>query len=517
MSASRQKKLRQELSPAEVEKKQQAQTEEAKAAKKLKIWTVVFYVAIAAMIVGILVNTVVKSGVVERTTTAATVSGHKLSAADMNYFYLNAVNNETYLPYLVDNTKPLTEQVYNEEDGQTWADLMMDTAMQTARNTYAVYDKAVEAGYTLSDEDKTAIEKEISTLGTYAKMYGYSDASAFLSAYYGKGCNEKTYRNYLTVNAVASGYYQSVVGAFTYTQEQIEAEAAANPENYTSYTYRSAAMYTSNFYTTELAEGEKRTEEETAAALTAAKNAAELIANAGKTGEENFASAYDLQTGTESTTDSTLKSNVLSSSIPSAITEWVTDSARKTGDVTTIDMANDAGCYAVMFVGSDDNTGFHLVDVRHILIQTSDKVSDEDALAKIQEIKAEYDADPTEENFAKLANELTEDTGNTGNKGGLYENVYPGQMVAEFNDWCFDAARKTGDVDIVKTSYGYHLMYFVKSHEQTFRDYMVESALMNKDATDWYTAATEAEAYTAGSGMKYCTTDVVVRANTSKQ
>ena len=36
-------------------------------------------------------------------------------------------------------------------------------------------------------------------------------------------------------------------------------------------------------------------------------------------------------------------------------------------------------------------------------------------------------------------------------------------MVPEFNDWCFDASRQYGDYDLVKTSYGYHVMFFVKS------------------------------------------------------
>ena len=34
-------------------------------------------------------------------------------------------------------------------------------------------------------------------------------------------------------------------------------------------------------------------------------------------------------------------------------------------------------------------------------------------------------------------------------------------MVEAFNDWIFAQSRKAGDVDIVKTDYGYHVMYFV--------------------------------------------------------
>ena len=33
-------------------------------------------------------------------------------------------------------------------------------------------------------------------------------------------------------------------------------------------------------------------------------------------------------------------------------------------------------------------------------------------------------------------------------------------MVTEFNDWCFADGRAVGDSGIVKTSYGYHIMFF---------------------------------------------------------
>ncbi len=67
----------------------------------------------------------------------------------------------------------------------------------------------------------------------------------------------------------------------------------------------------------------------------------------------------------------------------------------------------------------------------------------------------------TEDAFAALANEKSEDPGSNTN-GGLYENVYKGQMVEPFENWCFDESRQPGDTGLVKTSYGYHIMYFVK-------------------------------------------------------
>ena len=52
------------------------------------------------------------------------------------------------------------------------------------------------------------------------------------------------------------------------------------------------------------------------------------------------------------------------------------------------------------------------------------------------------------------------DTGSAAN-GGKYENVTIGSMVEEFEDWSVDAKRKAGDVEMIETDYGVHIMYYV--------------------------------------------------------
>ena len=65
----------------------------------------------------------------------------------------------------------------------------------------------------------------------------------------------------------------------------------------------------------------------------------------------------------------------------------------------------------------------------------------------------------TEDSFAALADETSQDPGSNTN-GGLYEDVTVGMMVEEFEAWCFDENRQVGDYGIVKTALGYHIMYF---------------------------------------------------------
>ncbi len=119
-----------------------------------------------------------------------------------------------------------------------------------------------------------------------------------------------------------------------------------------------------------------------------------------------------------------------------------------------------------------------LVDVRHILVGPEGGTADENGVttyseeewaaceAEAQEILDQWLAgDKTEESFAALANSKSEDGGSNTN-GGLYEDVYTGQMVEPFDAWCFDEARQSGDYGLVKTDYGYHVMYFVDSRPQ---------------------------------------------------
>ena len=113
------------------------------------------------------------------------------------------------------------------------------------------------------------------------------------------------------------------------------------------------------------------------------------------------------------------------------------------------------------------------VDVRHVLISPEGGTTDENGTTTYSD--EEWEAcersarelmnswtkgDRSEASFAALAQSASQDPGSASN-GGLYQNVREGEMVPEFNDWCFDENREPGHSGVVKTDYGYHLMYFV--------------------------------------------------------
>lgn len=134
-----------------------------------------------------------------------------------------------------------------------------------------------------------------------------------------------------------------------------------------------------------------------------------------------------------------------------------------------------------------------LVDVRHILFTPEGGTTDESGVttyseeeweacrAKAEDILNMWTAGAqTEESFAALASAMTQDPGSK-ETGGLYEDVQQGQMVEEFDAWCFDEAREPGHHGIVKTTYGYHVMYFVDS-TAIWQEYVSQNLLAEKSS-----------------------------------
>ena len=177
-----------------------------------------------------------------------------------------------------------------------------------------------------------------------------------------------------------------------------------------------------------------------------------------------------------------------------------------------------------MFQDATDNN-FALKNVRHILVTPAHEHADgethaegetyseeelADAKATAEEILALWESgEATEDSFAALANEKSAD--GDGTTGGLYETIYPGQMVTAFEDWCFAEGRKAGDTDIVETEYGFHVMYFSGNSDVTYRNYLIENELRSADLTNWYNE-TLASMTTTDGDTKYVRQDLVLSA-----
>ena len=76
--------------------------------------------------------------------------------------------------------------------------------------------------------------------------------------------------------------------------------------------------------------------------------------------------------------------------------------------------------------------------------------------------------------YYKVDKDVFEQYGNTYTEDSnvFYDNVYKGQMVAEFENWLFDAVRVEGEISYpepVETDYGYHIMYYVGNEIEAWK------------------------------------------------
>lgn len=510
MSASREKATRREQ---RAEQEQQVKTPQkkqlgyiARQRRQRIINSVVAVVVVLALII-----TVFSSTLLYKHNNAVRIGDDKYTVTEFNYYYSNAYNNtynnllssygEEYISYFIDTNSRLDKQTYIGDASLTWDDYFTQTAIATMEEVTILYNEAVKAGYSLDAEQQAELQEGIDAIAATAESYGVSEKQ-FLKAAYGKGMNMEIYAEQFTRSYTAYAYAEDVLNGFEYSADELEAHYAADPSAFDTVSFRS-------FYLSGAADDEAGID--SATAMSNALNQAEAMVSASSA--EVFADlAYEYAPEDSKETyedeDATLSKNLTLASVSSApFGEWLFEDGRSYGDTTVV--KSGTGYYAVLFESRED-TRYELVNVRHILIApTEDAETGEISTAAWTEanktatsiLESWQSGDATEDSFAELANAQSADS--DGTDGGLYENVYKGQMVPEFEAWCFDEARQPGDTGIVKTDYGYHIMYFVGTGDNYWES-SVDAAMRNADYAEWYAAASEGvETKEYGLGMLF--------------
>ncbi|MCR5485197.1 MAG: peptidylprolyl isomerase [Clostridiales bacterium] len=397
---------------------------------------------------------------------------------------------------------------------------------------YSLYDNAMKENYKVTEDEQKEIDNEILQMRNTASGANSSSQNAmsmslnsYLKYTYGKGVNESFLRDLMAKQHIVQRYSEDKQQSFEdkYTDEVLDKEYAKDKDQYDVVDLRT---YTFDLETLTAKEGEsekalkarqtKADEKVKASAdalLKAVKDEKSFIAEAKKVHakaeaeeKKDDTAAETAETETKEEADTTAAEDTDTAAAEDADTaaadkddydadtetkkyyqtkenvtsllgedgaKWAFDDSRKAGNskVFKTDSA-----YIVVYLAK---TQYPLptADVRHILFTTKNTDTGEELSSdEIKEKKSKADSiyeewkkgDKTEDSFATLAESNTEDTGSASN-GGLYENVTPGQMVAEFNDWVFDKNRKPGDNAMIESDYGYHIMYYVGNETLNYR------------------------------------------------
>lgn len=470
MGASRERKKRLEAKETGEVKVNKKEVEEAKKNKQFKT------IAIVVLIVIVLCAAIIfvlRSDFFYQNATAVRVNDTKYSIAEYNYFRkLKEIEYESYFGDLEGMSDLIT------------TDIIKDATIKEMAKSTMYYDAAIKAGYDLPDDMKADIEANYAALGDYASMMGMT-IDSYAAQTYGKGVDAKSFKEFATKNALSKSYQEYMYTSFEFTEEELaEGYVPAEDDLFGYYLY--------SFYNS------AQEDEENAGEIT--KKLAEEFASK-VTGIESFQKlcveySVDYNKIMYSRDSEAAFVNNAGESVNETYRDWVTDEARKEGDIEVF--TDKVGSYVVYFVNRNTNdytpvsVRMALFDVDVVYSDYEDeaeyiKAYDEDlkAVTKSAESVIEQwkDGEMTEESFAKLAD--TYNISNVTADGGLMEIVIKDAYDSAVDDWCYDPARQPGDVGVVTTASSAYALYYIGEYDQTYKQYTVDRDLRAEKFDAW--------------------------------
>ena len=441
----------------------------------------------------------------------------------------------------------------DDESTVTWAEYFDKSIVDMFQSYEYYFAQCKELGIELDDDDHAEIDELIESVKTYADTYSVS-VTRYLGSYYGNGMTMKLYRNILEDQKLAEKYIAHIEAEneAAITDEAIEEAYNADPSAYQVIDLRVFGISTDgSSVTADNAENETSSDVDTEALKADALKKAEEFC--GKiTDEQSFIDLsveYAAESDKEAfknesaTVANQISKSVVAANISEELSEWLFEEGRAHGDKYFVESNDGDFVYVVFVVRPAYREDAPKVDVRHILVSyetgvnhmkahetdgtehneaaifaaEADKAAEEFGLtvdydfaaaqnsaytkdvvdatySATYDIYESYRENATEENFAELANNYSADTSSTTasetGDGGLYEDIAKGSMVDNFDAWIYDANRVAGDVGIVQTEYGFHIIYFVERNERAdWEDTVVES--LASETTEAFNAKME--------------------------
>lgn len=428
----------------------------------------------------------------------ATVDGQKISIGMYDYYYASIVSYyeqyASYGYYSLDTTKDYSKQYTTDDDGNkiSWQKFFETEALKEVEQITTYYSKALEEGVTLTSAQKKTIEKQISTLKDSASQNDVS-LDQYIKANFGTYCSEDTIRIMLEQYYLSANYKGKFKCESKVTDNDVDKYYNDHKNDYKKIEfYYIASPYDA---TDDNSKNESiKTAEKIMAKMKDKKSVIALV-------PEVYSSYIDSQVKSSMEQDSTLtekkareeaiksyESNVVTtvsgsdSPFDDKMNTWLFSDDTKVGSKKYYIDESAGYIYIVLKTSKASVEEDETYTVRHILVapesgsnsssSTSEKTEYTDeqwaaAKKKADSILAKFNkTDKSEYEFAKLAEQYSTDSASTSSGsndsfGGLYESVTLGQMVPDFEKWSIDDSRKYGDTGIVKSDYGYHIMFFI--------------------------------------------------------
>lgn len=424
--------------------------------KKIITAIVCGVLAVAVLItvgVNLIVNAIKNTGDYLRKDIAIESSDIKIDNAMMSYYFMNAcysfVNSDDY-----NNQFDLSDDLKKQQksDGVSWYDYFIDIAESRAEQAILFSSEAKQNGMSLTDKEIKEIDEKCNQIDPDNIRQGVKKSDI-------KKCME--------MNALADKYYDSVKSKVKTDEKTVREYVFSHPDEFNTVNYRHHSLNCAD--EKQQADGfDKMTAEKYVNSFKKIKNEKQFDVWL----KDFFKNEYRDWTDAdiEEQTEYSYNNAITYSSDDKEISDWLFDSKRKVNDILAKYNSETAvyDFYLVTKTKSIDDE--KLQTVRHMLFTTAVYETDKETKLKAKEVLQMYKkGKQTEESFSKLVEKYSEDTSSATN-GGLCEDFKKGDMVEAFEKWAFKKGRQKGDTGIVKTEYGYHIIYYVGNKPSWYED-----------------------------------------------
>ncbi len=348
----------------------------------------------------------------------------------------------------------------------------------------SLYKQAVDAGYTLSEDDYAEIDATIASVEESAEAYSITVDEMLEDYYFCEGYTVDMFRKYLEKEYLANAYYEdelAKIEAKYYTGDEsaslIEDEYNSNM---TAYDLSNASYY--YFDSTE--EGAQNTVDSIIAKVEAGTSFEDALASVADVESVSSLQGYSM--------------SVVTSNFSADVADWLFEMDENgeyvNGAGSIASFTEDDVLYVVYVDESPARDEQIPVTVEYILVEadtdTTVKTEDELMLAAkstAASILSEFEdaGDLSADAFIAL-----EDTYNNGDNelvtGSYFESmVNDGTYDEAVAEWVFDDARVVGDYAIVEGDGCYYILYYASVNDNPVWYDSIAYTLYNEAVTSW--------------------------------
>ena len=276
------------------------------------------------------------------------------------YEYAISMGAETELGF--DMEKPLSEQVYDLQTGQTYEQLFLENALETWRRYVTFVQLSQDAGYEVTKDIQDFLDNYKTDMDEAAKEEGFADAEALVDERVSKGSSADAYFDYVRTQYTALGYLQSKESEMTPTEQELEDYYAAHEDELQSAGYgKDAGKYYDVRHIFVTVEGEMGENGYTDAQWEACRAKAQKLLDdflANEPTEEKFAElALTNSEDTGSSGNGGLYANLTKDyGFIQEFEDWYVDESRQPGDTGLVKNTGSSkvGYHVMYFSGSRD-------------------------------------------------------------------------------------------------------------------------------------------------------------------